>query len=269
VIPAAIRLHLAYVRLAFARRAAYRLANLSGIAVNFFFFLIHAQVYLAFFGDRASVAGWTPQDAVLYFATSESLLMVLGAFPAWGHDLMFRIRSGAVVDDLARPVRLWARDLAERAGSSLYFLLTRSIVLYPIALWSFDLAPPRGAALLAAPLALALGIGVSGSLWYLANACAFWTEHAFGPYRATMFALGLFGGAFVPLDFYPDALRVVCEVLPFRAALYTPIAVAAGRLGGETLAAALLHQAVWLAALVAAAHVVETRGVRRLVAHGG
>lgn len=266
---ATLRLYLEYVRLAFARRAAYRLANWSGITVNFFFFLIHAQVYLAFFGHRASVAGWRARDAVLYFATSESLLMVLGAFPAWGHDLMFRIRSGEVTLDLSRPVDLYARDLAERMGSALYFLSTRSVVLYVGAVWLYQLSPPRGSELLAVPLTLGLGIAISGSLWYLANAVAFWTEHAMGPYRATMFALALFGGLFVPLDFYPPALRSLCDALPFRGALYTPIATAAGRLHGRELAAALAHQVMWLAALAALARTMTARGVRRLVVHGG
>jgi len=268
-LPATLRLYLEYVRLAFARRAAYRLANWSGITVNFFFFLVHAQVYLAFFGSRASVVGWTAHDAVLYFATSESLLMVLGAFPAWGHDLMFRIRSGDVTLDLSRPVDLYARDLAERAGSALYFLGTRSVVLYLGAVWFYRLSPPWGSELLAVPLTLALGVAISGSLWYLANAVAFWTEHSMGPYRATMFALALFGGLFVPLDFYPAGFRLLCDVLPFRGALYTPIATAAGRLHGRELSGALLHQAAWLAALAVLARSMTTRGVRRLVVHGG
>ena len=76
-----LRPYVWYARLAFQRRAAYRLANLTGITVNFFFFLIQAQVYFAFFAGRADVAGWSAPDAVLYFATSESLLMVLGAMP--------------------------------------------------------------------------------------------------------------------------------------------------------------------------------------------
>lgn len=76
-----LRPYLSYARCAFQRRAAYRLANFTGIAVNFFFFLMHAQVFLAFFGEREVLGGWRPRDAVLYFAASESLLMVLMAFP--------------------------------------------------------------------------------------------------------------------------------------------------------------------------------------------
>jgi ABC-2 type transport system permease protein len=264
----ALAVPLQFARLSFQRRAAYRLANWTGIVVNFFFFLIHAQVFLAFFGGR-TVDGWQAQDAVRYFATSESLLMVLGAFPNWGRDLMFRIRSGEVGLDLARPVSLLGRDLAERVGAALYFLGARSVVIYVGACLVYRIAPPFGPELFAAPVSLILGIGVSGAIWYLANTAAFWTEHAIGPYRATMFSAALFGGIFVPLDFYPPAFRLLCDLLPFKAAFYTPIAVCSGLLHGEKLALALLGQGVWLGLLVTLARRVEARGVRRLVVLGG
>jgi ABC-2 type transport system permease protein len=254
----------------FQRRAAYRLANWTGIAVNFFFFLIHAQIYLAFFGERDQVVGWRPEDAVLYFGISESLLMVLGAFPGYsGWELMERIRTGAVTLDLTRPVRLYPRDLAERCGGAAYAFATRTIVLLIGVALVYGVVPPLRSELLLLPLVLAIGIAISATLWFLMSASAFWIEHAQGPMGALMILSWLFGGAAIPLDFYPDSLRMVCDVLPFRATIYTPVALAAGRLEGTALAFGLAHQVAWLSILVVLARAVEERGVRRLVAHGG
>ena len=69
-----LQTYVQFARCAFQRRAAYRLANWTGVVVNFFFFLIHAQLFLALFGARGTVNGWAAQDAVRYFATSEALL---------------------------------------------------------------------------------------------------------------------------------------------------------------------------------------------------
>lgn len=261
--------YLQYARCAFQRRAAYRLANWTGIAVNFFFFLLHAQVYLAFFRDRTMPSGWRAEDAVLYFATSEALMMTLAVFPDRLEPLSERIRTGQVTTDLARPVDLYLRDLGERYGNALYFLLTRTTVLYAGALLVFPIAPSWQPALAWLPLSLLLAVAVSGTLWYLANAMAFWTEHAHGPIFVMVHFFAIFGGALIPLDFYPDWLRWLSDALPFRAALYTPVALATGKLAGASLAFGLVHQVVWLALLVAAARGVEARGVRRLVLHGG
>ncbi len=262
-----VPLYLQFARCSFQRLAAYRLANWTGIAVNFFFFLIHAQVYLAFFGSRQEVSGWRPTDAVLYFATSEALLMVLGVISHY--DLSERIRSGDVTIDLVRPMRLWERALAEHFGSAAYYLAARASVVYVGARLMYGLDQPAGPELLWLPISLALAIAIGGLLIYLAHALSFWWEYAHGPLMAMNVLIWFFGGVAVPLDFYPEGLRWVCDVLPFRAAVYTPVALASGRLTGGALAFGLLHQGVWLLLLIGLAHTTETRGVRRMVTQGG
>lgn len=266
----ALRVYAQYASCAFQRRAAYRLANLTGVAVNFFFFLIHAQVFLAFFGTRGPVAGWRANEAVLYFATSESLLMTLGVMtvgPALAEA--DRIRTGDFVVDLTRPVWPWRRSLAESFGHALYYLGARTIVLYAAAVALYQLAPPLDARLLLAPVSLGLGVAIASLTVYVATATAYWTEYASGAIRCVPFASFLFGGIVVPLDFYPEGFRAVCDLLPFRGAIYTPVALATGKLAGRELSFALAHQTVWCGLLCALAQWIDLRGLRRLVALGG
>ncbi len=259
-----------FVRLGFQRRAAYRLANLTGIAVNFFFFLVHAQVFLAFFADRARVAGWSGDEAVLYFATSEALLMVLGVMNAQpARELAERIRSGDVVFDLMRPVRLVLRHVGEMYGDACYFGAARAPALYLAAALLYSVAPPLEPRLLAAPLSIALAVAVAALLSYIAAATAFWWEHAAGQIGLVTIATFAFGGIVVPLDFYPDWFRALANALPFRAAVYTPIATAAGKLAGGALVFGLAHQVVWIAILAFVALRVERAGARRVALQGG
>ena len=258
-----------FARCAFQRRAAYPLANWTGIAVNFFFFLIHAQVLLAFFGERKLAEGWRPEDAVLYFAGSEALMMVLAAFPDWKNNLSEKIRSGAVAIDLARPVDLLGRELAERFGNAIYFVGARTLPLLVASLWLYELVPPLHAGLLWLPLSLVLAIALSGVIWYIAAASAFWSESALGPMNAVVFVHTVLGGVVVPLDFYPGWLQIVCDALPFRGALYTPVALLTGQLDSAEIAFGLGHQVVWLVLCVGLARAIERRGVRRMVIHGG
>ena len=264
------RVYLRLLRCAFQRRAAYRLANLTGITVNFFFFLVHAQVFLAFFGGGREVAGWSGREAVLYFATSEALLMALGAMnqsPAV--QLADRIRSGDVACDLTKPLALWRSYVAAGYGDAAYYLLARAVILYGAATSWYGLWPPLAPELLALPLSLAMAIGISAQLSYLAAATAYWIEHARGPIRVHLVSCFLFGGVVVPLDFYPDAFRSVCELLPYSGMIYTPIALASGKLTGVALTGALVHQGLWVGALGFVCGAVEERGTRRLAVLGG
>ncbi|HTO52394.1 MAG TPA: ABC-2 family transporter protein [Myxococcota bacterium] len=264
-----LRPYLEFARLAFQRRATYRLANWTGVAVNFFFLLIHAQVLLGFFRARSDAAGWQPNEAVLYFAASESLLMVIGIFPDYRYNLAERVRTGEIVTDLLRPVTLYGRDLAERLGSALYYLLTRAPAVFGAGWLVYGLLPPLRWELLLFPLSLALAIAVCGALFFLACSSAFWRESASGELSAVVFVNTFLGGVFVPLDFYPEALRWVADVLPFRATLYTPVAIVTGKLTGGALAFGLLHQGVWAVALAGVCSALEARGLRRIAAHGG
>ena len=265
----AVRPYLQFARLAFQRRAAYRLANFTGAGVNFFFLLVHTQVLLGFFRARGSAAGWQPNDAVLYFAASESLLMVIGIFPDWRFNLGERVRLGEIVTDLLRPVTLYGRDLAERYGTGLYYLVTRAPAVFAAGWLVYGLTPPLRWELLLFPVSLALAMAVCGGLWFLACSAAFWRETANNELSAVVFVNSFLGGVFVPLDFYPEALRWLADALPFRATLYTPVAIFTGTLSGGPLLFGLLHQVVWAIGLAALGSVLESRGLRRLAVHGG
>jgi ABC-2 type transport system permease protein len=264
-----VRPYLQYARLAFQRRAAYRAANWSGVAVNFFFLLVHAQVLIAFFRARPTSTGWAPEDAVLYYATSEALLMVVAVFPDYRFNLAERVRTGEIATDLARPITLYYREIGERFGNGLYYLLARFVPVYAAGLLFFGIFPPLRLELVWFPLSLALAIGVAAGMWYVVCSSAYFRDSASGEMSALVFINVVMGGAFVPLDFYPGWLRAIADVAPFRAGLYTPVAILAGKLSGGALAYGLLHQIVWLGALSALCLAIEARGLRRLAAQGG
>lgn len=264
-----LRPYLQFARLAFQRRAAYRLANWTGVAVNVFFLLVHAQVLLAFFRAKPGALGWSPQDAVLYFTASEALLMVVGIFPDYRFNLAERIRTGEVVTDLARPVTLYFRDVAERFGTALYYMIARFPPVYLTGAVLYAVTPPLQLELCLFPVSLGLALGVSAGLWYIVCSAAYFRDSASGELAALVFVNTVFGGVFVPLDFYPSGLQAVANVLPFRATLYTPVALLTGKLSGAPLVFGLLHQALWLSLLSAVALWIESRGLRRLATQGG
>jgi ABC-2 type transport system permease protein len=265
----AVRPYLQFARLAFQRRAAYRPANFTEVAVNFFFLLVHAQVLLGFFRARGNAAGWEPNDAVLYFATSESLLMVIGIFPDYRYNLAERVRTGEIVSDLVRPIGLYWRELAERYGTGGHYLLTRAPAVFAAGWLVYGLTPPLRPELLFFPVSLALALAVSAGLWFVACSSAFFRQSAAGELSAVVFINTFLGGVFVPIDFYPPVMRWFADALPFRATLYTPVAIFTGKLSGGALVFGLAHQLVWAVLLAAISLQLESRGLRRLAAQGG
>lgn len=266
---APVRPYLQYARLAFQRRAVYRMANVSGIVVNAFFLMLHAQVLIGFFRARGTAAGWSANDAVLYFMASESLLLAIGIFPDWNYNLAERVRMGEIVSDLVRPLSLYGRELGERYGMTAYYLVTRAPAVFAVGWLLYGLAPPLRWELALFPLSLALAVAVMAGLWFIGCSAAFWRERANGEILAILLTNSFLGGVFVPLDFYPEPLRWLADALPFRATLYTPVAIFAGKLSGPALAFGLLHQVVWVGGMAWISLLLEGRGLRHLAVQGG
>ena len=229
-----VRPYLQFARLAFQRRAAYRLANFTGVAVNFFFLMVHAQVLLAFFRAR-------PERGGLGAEGRRPVLRGVGVALDGDRDLprlpLQPVRAGAHGrdrdSDLARPVRLFWRDLAERYGTGAYFLLTRVPAVFAAGWLVFGVTPPLTPGAAALPrLARAGARGVGGALVHrllvgvLARErdrralCGRVRQHV--PRRRVRAARLL-----------PAGLRVFADVLPFRATLYTPVAILTGKLVGR------------------------------------
>jgi ABC-type uncharacterized transport system permease subunit len=133
----------------------------------------------------------------------------------------------------------------------------------------YGIAPPWRLELLWFPVSVLLGVGISSAIWFIAYSGSFWRESANSELAAVTFVTAFLGGVFVPIDFYPDAMKLAADALPFRGMLYTPVAIFAGKLEGAALAFGLLHQVTWFALLSWLARALESRGLRKLAVHGG
>jgi ABC-2 type transport system permease protein len=79
----------------------------------------------------------------------------------------------------------------------------------------------------------------------------------------------LLGGSAVPVGLFPDRLRSIGEILPFRAMLGFPAEIATGDLDSTAMLTGYAWQSLWLFALFIIARMIWRRGVDRFVAIGG
>ena len=68
---------------------------------------------------------------------------------------------------------------------------------------------------------------------------------------------------------FPDWMQQLIAVLPFRGLMDTPSRIYLGVISGLPAVLAILHQIVWIVALVLLGRLVLARGLRRLVVQGG
>lgn len=262
-----MRIYLEILKLAAQQQVTYRAAMLAGLFTNSVFGIILGSVMLAFYGslENRSVEGWSANDAITLIWINQSLLMVIFLWGWW--DVARTIQTGSIATDLLRPISWYGFWLSRDFGRALAAIFLRMIPTLAIGWVLFDISlpasPARAGWFLAA---VALSVWVSFSIRLLTNLTAFWLIDHRGT-AAILLTLSTFlSGMVMPIDFFPEPLQTIAELLPFQATNMAPNNAYLGK--GDPLTI-LGTQLSWVVVLAALCWLVLKRGERRLVVQGG
>jgi ABC-2 type transport system permease protein len=263
----------AYLALAvagFERHATYRQALLAAMFTNTVFGFLRTAVLLAIAGAGVgAVAGYDTAQLVTFVWVGQGLI---GVVLLWAPtELADRIRSGDVVADLLRPVDLVGQHLATDLGRAGVAALTRFVGPIAVGALAFELhAPRRPATYLLFACSVLLATVVCFGCRYLVNAAAYWLLDARGPQVAWTLTSGLLGGLYFPLWFFPRAVAVgLIVATPFPSVIQLPLDILLERGSPSEQGALLGVQAGWVVAMLSLCRLVQRRGERKLMLHGG
>jgi ABC-2 type transport system permease protein len=261
-----VRAYLALVAAGFRRQAAYRLALVSGLLTNLFFGVVRTSLFLALYQARpgAAVSGLDYQDALTYVWMIQALFGVI--WVSWIWEFPESVRSGDFVTELTRPGDPWLRQLAYELGRTGQLLLFRSTLPLLGAALVLPLAlPTTVAGVLATVVSMLLAVVVAFEVRHLFGLAAFWTADFRAPFSIAFPLLWLVGGFTIPVDYFPEPLRVAAAASPLSAMVMAPIHVAIGWPAGPVLAG----QAAWVVVLGLVSRGGLALACRRMVVHGG
>ena len=118
-------------------------------------------------------------------------------------------------------------------------------------------------------MALAIALLVSFTQGLLLALLAFWFLTTFHFIWANGALLTLFGGANLPLWFFPDTLETIARLLPYQFVAFVPAAIYLGEIAGAGMALTLALGMIWVAIQGAACHMLWSAAIRRLTVQGG
>jgi ABC-2 type transport system permease protein len=253
---------------AFRRQLTYRATILAGFATNFIFGLFRIAILVALYGDRQSVAGVDVDGAVTYMVMTQAVIGYLSIF-SW-YELMQTVYTGEVAGDLLKPLSLFRLWMARDLGRALVQFIFRGVLLYLLYVPFFDLATPGSpSAWIGVAAIVALSWAVSFSWRFLVNLAAFWSPNAQGIGGFFFVTSWFLSGFLMPLRYYPDWVAEIANLTPFPYMMNVVMDAFVGVLSGTEMAAVILIQVGWIAALTLTSQVVLRAGVRRLVILGG
>lgn len=259
----------AVARAGFRRFATYRAATAAGAFTNTVFGLVRASILAsAVTGAAAPIDGYTAADVMTFAWLGQALIAPIYMFQ-W-NELALRIRTGDIAVDLARPLDLQARWLAEDLGRALYSALARAPAPLLVGALTVGLAMPSALApYLLGATSLVLAVIISFGCRFLVSLTAFWLVEVRGVIGTYVAVSNVLCGLLVPVAWFPPWLDLLARATPFPSMLQAPIDVLTGRSAGTQALGVLAVQGLWVAVLLLAGRLVLRRATRKLVVQGG
>jgi ABC-2 type transport system permease protein len=263
-----VRLYWEFARRGYQRYAAYPAATWAGVFTNTAFGFMQAYILLALYRHRHTVGGYDASDTVTYVWLTQGMLATVQMLGS--AELALRIRNGDIATDLSRPVHPFTSGLAFDFGRALYHFIYRGVPPFVVGALVFDVTLPSGVLVwLALLVSVSLALCVSFAFRYVYNCAAFWLLDYRGVQRLSVALAAFFSGLYIPVGFFPGAVRTVANATPFPAMLQRTVDIFVGKTEGREIVVTLGVQLGWAVALTAIVYALFAAGTRRLVVQGG
>lgn len=213
------------------------------------------------------ISGWGRTEFARYFAITLLVRQVSSVWLVW--ELNYEIRNGTLSTRLLKPMH----PLLQHGVPMLVGVPFRVLVLIPILvgllIWRPDLwETPSIARLGLFVVSMSLAWLINFLVQALFAILAFWidkTDALFGVWFALW---SILSGYVAPLALFPDAMRPVLVLLPFRGMLGLPVEILGGFVSPEAALPEVALQLGWCAGLFLAVQWCWARGIARYGAYG-
>jgi ABC-2 type transport system permease protein len=256
---------------AFLSQTTYRVNTLFSIISGLITVYIEVEIWRALYGGRSTVG--TPEVVVPFASLVNyvfiSMFISVTVFNSLISKLNQRVRNGQIALDLIRPIRFVRLLFDEVVGENFYKMVFQfgPIGIFGMIFFRDVIVQPHYVFYTIVSFLNAF------CLYFLMTFClgllSFWFTEVWQLAFILDGFMKLFSGSWVPLWFFPEALRQWVGYLPFHLVFYDPISIVLNLVDAERCLAIVLTQLGWIGVLIAAAYSIWKAGVSKLSIQGG
>jgi len=263
------QLFLKFASISFQKQITYRFDYFMGILNGFLYVFVFTSLWRALYNaDGMSNQGGFTLTSITTYAIMAMAVRI--SFSMNDNTIYKKVQDGSVAIDLIRPVSFFFMNLAEAVGHSSFHTVARAIPIILISAFLFEIDLPfEPIRIFIFFISAILGYLIFFMINFMTGLLAFWFVEIF-PFMLFKYgAFTLFSGAIVPIDFFPDSIKSLVDVLPFRYILYTPTAILTGHIDLSLTPRLLFWQLIWVSTLAVASKIMWNAGRNKLVIQGG
>ena len=264
--------YLSYFKLKFKTGLQYRTAALAGMSTQFFFGFVYVAVYISFYESGGSNLPMNLSELVSYVWLGQSFFALIYL---WYKDkeILNLIKTGNISYELCRPQDLyfmWAsKILSERLSNvTLRFIPVVLIALLLPSPYNLDLSItlPR---LLLFVLVMILSSILMTVLVLLYHVICLFTLDERGVVNIFMILSDILSGLVIPVPFFPDYLKNISNILPFRYISDLPFRLYVGNISINEGLVGIIIQIIWIIILIILGRFITKKALEKAVIQGG
>lgn len=265
--------YLNYFKLRFITNLQYRAAALAGISTQIFFGLVFIMVYLAFYDSNGSAnypMEWN--NLVSYIWLNQAFYALVYPYEK-DQELLEMIKNGNLAYELIRPQNFFSKFYIKMLAKKVVSTMLRCI---PVIIVAF---------LLPEPIGLTLPITFSHFVLFIFSiltSCLLVSSLIITVHLITMFTLDsrgilsiysviceVFSGGTIPIPFFPDWLKSITYLLPFRYIADFPFRIYSGDISLNEGVYLLLQSLIWIIVIFIIGQIISKFALRKAVIQGG
>lgn len=267
-----MKFYLSYFKLRFISGLQYRFAALTGVATQFFFGIVIIMVYLAFYESGDGNAPMKLNELVSYLWLNQIFYSLL-TMEYKDREIIEMIKKGDLAYELVRPKDIYFMWFFKILGQRLSMVFLRSI---PFVLVLVFLPNPYRLMLpfsithfVLFLITISIGTLLMTSIITMYNVITLKTMDEKGITNIFAAVADLFSGGFVPTPFFPKALQVIGNFLPFKYVCDLPYRIYSGSVDILTGCYGVIIQVFWTLILILLGYIFTTKLLKRVVVQGG
>jgi ABC-2 type transport system permease protein len=181
-----------------------------------------------------------------------------------------KIKSGIIVSDLQKPLDFQKLTIADSFGAMLGNFVMEFIPKFIILKLALDIYLPSS--LFNAVcffVSLIFGYFILTAMDYLISLVAFYLVEAWAFMVMKNLLVGFFSGLLFPLWLYPDKIKFLIDILPFKYIFFSPINIYLGKYNAIDTMYSFVFQVLWIAGLVIMGKLLTKVAIRQITIAGG
>lgn len=255
---------LEFIKMDLKTNLAYTAFTWASIVANIIQITVFYFVWISIYGDKTYINGISKTQIITYIILSR----IIYSQVSFGSNLYIsdRVQSGEIATDMLLPLNFQLFNYIMRMGDLIFYIFSQAIPAVLISFIFFGLSGPVSiTAGIVFVLSLIMSVTMAFCIELMLGMMAFYTSSGWGLQQIKVAIMGFFSGALVPVAFFPEWLREIINVLPFKDLVYTPISVYLGISQGN----ALVSQFIWTVILFLVSSAFYKLAIRKLTVQGG